>query len=444
MRTESPLLAAALGRVVVFAAAALVQPAAAHDGVPAPPQSRAVTLVGATLHPQDGPSISGGRLRFEEGRIVAIGGDEVATDGSDVVDLTGKHVYPGLLAANSRIGLSEIEAVRATVDTHEIGAQPSNVRAESAINPDSEYIPVARANGVLLALSRPDAGVGVAGTSVLLRLEGWTVEDMLVEAPLALHVVWPQPVPAWLPAPEAEAARKAGAEALAALDRHFEQAREYARSPTPAVPDLRLAAMRPFVEGGRPVVFHVDRAPAILEVLAFARRHGVRAIIGGGLEAWRVVDALRADDVPVLVGGTHVLPLRRQDAVEAAYANPARLHAAGVRFAIAVPDDGFEVFSSNLRNLPYHAATAVAHGLPREEALKSMTVYPAQILGVADRVGTLAAGREATLFVANGDPLEISTQVERAWIAGREVDLRTHQTRLYEKFRQRYPQTRSP
>lgn len=432
----------ARGCAAALAIAVCVPPVAAHDNLPAPPQSRSITLVGATLHPQDGPAIANGRLRFAEGRIEAIGGDEVATEGSEVIDLGGRHVYPGMIAANSQLGLSEIEAVRATVDTHEVGGQPANARAESAINPDSEYIPVARANGVLLALSRPNAAVGVAGTSVLLRLEGWTVEDMQVEAPLALHVVWPQPVPSWLPASAADAARKANADALAALERHFEQSRDYARSPAPPVPDLRLAAMRPFIDASRPVVFHVDRAPAILEALAFARRHGVRPIIGGGLEAWRVADALRAEDVPVIVGGTHSLPLRRQDAVDAAYANPARLQAAGVRFAIAVPDDGFEIYSSNLRNLPYHAATAVGHGLPREEAIKAITLYPAQILGVADRVGSLAVGREATLFVADGDPLEITTQVQRAWIGGREIDLRTHQTRLYDKFRQRYPQTR--
>ncbi len=421
---------------------AFAGPVAAYDNVPAPPQSRPVTLVGATLHPQDGPAIANGRLRFAGGRIEAIGGEEVSTAGSDVIELPGRHVYPGLIAANSQLGLSEIEAVRATVDTTEVGGQPANARAESAINPDSDYIPVARANGVLLALSRPGAGVGIAGTSVLLRLDGWTVEEMQVEAPLALHVVWPQPVPAWLPASAANAARKANLEAMVELERHFELARDYARSPAPAVPDLRLAAMRPFVEGSRPVVFHVDRAPAILDALAFARRHGVRPIIGGGLEAWRVADALQAADVPVLVGGTHALPMRRQDPVDAAYANPARLHAAGVRFAIAVPDDGFEIYSSNLRNLPYHAATAAAHGLPRDEAMKAITLYPAQILGVADRVGALAVGREATLFVVDGDPLEITTQVYRAWIAGRDVDLRTHQTRLYDKFRQRYPQTR--
>ena len=223
-------------RATALAMAALALPAAAHDNLPAPAQSRPITLVGATLHPQDGPAIANGRLRFADGRIEAIGGDEVATEGSEVIDLGGRHVYPGMIAANSQLGLSEIEAVRATVDTHEVGGQPANARAESAINPDSEYIPVARANGVLLALSRPGAAVGVAGTSVLLRLEGWTVEDMQVEAPLALHVVWPEPVPGWLPAAAAEAARKANAESLAALERHFEQSRDYARSPAPALP----------------------------------------------------------------------------------------------------------------------------------------------------------------------------------------------------------------
>jgi len=447
---HQPLLGGALaGCGAVFGATLAVLLASAsafaHDSRPGTPASGPVTIINATLHPQSGPSIERGRLRFADGRIEAIGGGEVATDGSEVIDAAGRHVYPAMLSANSVIGLNEIEAVRATVDLAEVGGNAANVRAEVAVNPDSEYIPVARANGVLLALSRPNGGAGIVGTSVLLQLDGWTIDDMQVDAPLALHLVWPEPPPSWLPAEVQEKARKAASEQLEAIDLAFRQAADYARAAAlraPEPPDLRLAAMAPFLAGERPVVFHADRAPAIEQALAFAAKHGLRPVIAGGLEAWRASDALRAADAAVLIGGTHVLPLRRHDAVDAVYANPARLHAAGVRFAIAIPDDDFEAHTSNLRNLPYHAATAVAHGLPRDEAMRAITLNPARILGVAGRVGSLEVGKDATLFISDGDPLEISSQVERAWIGGREVDLSSRQTRLYDKYRQRYPQTR--
>jgi imidazolonepropionase-like amidohydrolase len=431
--------------VLLLLAAFAAVPASAHDNVPAPPQRRPVVIDGATVHPQTGPPIAAGRVRFEAGRLVAIGGDEVPLDGADRIDAIGKHVYPGLIAANSVLGLVEIEAVRATVDHAEVGENAANVRAEVAVNPDSELIPVSRANGVLLALTVP-RGSGITGTSALLQLEGWTGEEMTVAAPVALHVVWPgAEIPSWLPEEQQKAAREAGRQQRDAIRRAFEQAAAYRQAGGAAgnqPEDLRLSAMQPFLARSRPVFFHADSAGAIGEALAFAAEHGLRAVIVGGLEAWRVTDALRAADVPVIVGGTHMLPMRRFDAPDAIYANPARLAAAGVRFAIAIPDDGFELHTANLRNLPYHAATAVAHGLPRDEAMRAITLYPAQILGVNDRVGALEVGLDATLFIASGDPLEITSEVERAWIGGREIDLRSRQTRLYEKYRQKYPETR--
>ncbi len=431
-----------VGLLIALFATTLMTSAFAHENVPAANGASSLVFVNADLYPQSGAMISGGRLRMADGKIAAIGGDEVSTDGAKVVDLAGRRVYPGLLAGNSVLGLNEIEAVRASVDLREVGGNAANVRAEVAINADSEYIPVARANGVLLALSRPSGSVGIVGTSVLLQLEGWTIDDMQVDAPLALHVIWPQSPPPFLPAKALAAALKETEQQRGALDQAFNEAKAYTSAEAvkaAAVPDLRLAAMRPFLTGERPVMFHANTAPAIEEALAFAGKHGLRPIIAGGLEAWRVTDALRAANAPVIVSGTHLLPLRRFDAPDAAYANPGKLFAAGVRFAIAIPDDGFEAHTSNMRNLPYHAATAVANGLPADEAMRAITLYPAQILGVDKRVGSLEVGKDATLFVADGDPFEITTQVQRAWIAGREIDLRSRQTRLYEKYRQRTP-----
>jgi imidazolonepropionase-like amidohydrolase len=434
-------------RSSLLSLAVLASAAHAHDLVPAPAQQRPIVIVGATVHTVSGEDIVAGRVRFERGKLVAIGGDEIATDGADIVDAGGKHLYPGLIAANSVLGLAEVGAVRATLDLAEVGANAANVRAEVAVNPDSDVIPVTRSNGVLLALTVPQAGGAgvIAGTSALLQLEGWTWEEMTLRAPVGLHVAWPSRfLPAGFPPEMLEATLKAAKEKRAALGRAFDDARAYAAlgSARKGPPDLRLEAMLPFLRGRQPVFFHAEDAQAIDDALEFAAEYELRAVIVGGAEAWRVADRLRAQQVPVILGGTHVLPLRRSDPVDAIYANASKLANAGVRFAIATSGDSFD--TSNLRNLPYQAASAVAYGLPKPEALKAITLYPAQILGVSERVGSLEAGKDATLFLADGDPLDARTQVERAWIGGREIDLSNRQTRLYDKYRQKYPQTRDP
>jgi imidazolonepropionase-like amidohydrolase len=360
------------------------------------------------------------------------------------VEAGGKHVYPGLFAANTVVGLVEVSAVRATDDTAEVGAINPNVRAEIAVNPDSELIPVTRANGVLAVLTHPVAGEqGVlTGTSAVLQLEGWTWEELTVRAPVGMHLVWPSLLlPDYLPPAMLDLARKAQADKRVALDKAMDDARSYrAAKEGDAVtqPDLRWEALLPVLRGELPVFIHADDLESIQAALDFAQRNALRMVLVGGIEAWRVASLLKAREVPVIVGGTHLLPLRRSDPYDAAFANPARLHAAGVSFAIAGPGNSFS--ASSERNLAYEAATAVAYGLPADEALKSITLYPAQITGVADRLGSLEAGKDATLFIADGDPLELRTRIERAWIGGREIDLSSRHTRLYDKYRAKYAQ----
>lgn len=423
---------------VLLAASSLVF---AQPGPPARPAERPLVIDGGTVHTISGARIEGGRVRIEGEHIVAVGGSEVPLDGADRIDARGKQVYPGLIAAHSVLGLTEIGAVRATLDMSEVGLNAANARAEVAVNPESELIPVTRANGVLMALTAPQASASsvITGTSALLQLDGWTWEELTLQAPVGLHVVWPQvSLPPWLPAEMADNARRANAEKLRGLRRAFERARDYGQAEAAGrieVPDLRLAAMQPALRREMAVFLHAGDAQAIGEALDFAAEFGLRAVLVGAAEAWRVADRLRAMDVAVILGGTHVLPLRRHDPVDAIYAQAAQLKAAGVRFAIASPGDSFD--TANLRNLPYHAASAVAHGLGYEDALRAITLSPAEILGVADRVGSLEPGKLATLVIADGDPLEVRTHVERAWIRGREVDLSSKHTRLYQKYLER-------
>ena len=418
----------------------------AHDNVPARAQAQPVTIVGATVHTVSGEDIANGRVRFENGRIVAVGGSEVSTDGSQVIDASGQQLYPGYIAADSTLGIAEVSAVRATVDVAEVGANNADVRADTAFNADSEIIPVTRANGVLLALSVPGSGSGnvIAGRSALMQLDGWTQEDMLVKAPVALHVNWPGgAVPSWLPAPAQNAAREAQKQGRNTLRDAFEAAKRYAAARGTGngrQTDRRLEAMLDAVEGRQPVFFQADDAQSIQESLDFAREFDLKAVIVGGADAWQLADALKAQNVPVVLSGLNRLPRGRADAVDSIFSGPAKLAAAGVEFAIS--NGGGSFSTSNLRNLPYQAAAAVPYGLTPAQALRAITLTPARILGVDDRYGSIGNGLSATMFLAEGDALEPATRVTRAWIDGREIDLGSRHTQLYDKYRQKYPETR--
>lgn len=425
--------------------------AQATPGTPPPTQRQPLLLRNATLHPVSGPPIANGSLLIEAGKIRAIGGAELAAPpGAQVVDLGGRHVYPGMVAAVSSLGLAEIRSVNASMDTTETGALNPNARALVAFNADSELLPVTRGGGVLAALSVPDAGrTGlVAGTSALLQLEGWNWQDMALVPEVGLHITVPRLRlnSALFPTqPEARLAemRRSTEARLKLLDEAFEQARAYAlaRAADAATPvDTRWEAMRavlpatPGAVPARPVFLHADDLAQIRFALDFAARHGLRPILVGGADAWRVADTLRERQVPVVIAGLNRLPLRRDDPPDALFTLPARLDAAGVRYCIA--DGGRD--STNARNLPFEAAQARAHGLPADEALKAVTLYPAQILGVADRLGSLEVGKLANLFVADGDPLEPATRIERVFMQGREVALSDRQTRLRDKYLQRH------
>lgn len=434
----------------VFAAAVLGTAPIARAGqsAPPPPQNKPLLVIGATLHTISGETMVRGQMLVDGGRIVAIASEgtgiaDPRAASAQTLDLSGKHVYPGFVAANTVLGLTEISAVRATVDSTEFGTVNPNARALVAVNADSELLPVARANGVLAALAVPRSATGgvIAGTSALIQLDGWTWEDMAIAPAVALHLVMPSMrLNAELfPAPLDERLadfRRFTAERLRQLDEAFDAAAAYnkARNASPDQPvDARWEAMRPVMQGQRPVFVDADELPQIRHALGLAQRHGLKLVIVGGSDAWRIADLLRERQVPVVIAGVHRLPIRRGDAYDEPFRLAARLAQAGVRFCIA--RSGSEFDAAHERNLPYEAATAAAFGLSRDEALKAITLYPAQILGVDDRLGSLQPGRLASFIVTDGDPLDIRTHVQRAFVQGREIDLSNRQTRLEEKYR---------
>jgi imidazolonepropionase-like amidohydrolase len=406
--------------------------------VPGSPQKQAVALRGATIHPVSGPAIEGGTLVFDGGKIAAIGREVALPEKAEVIDLGGKHVYPAMFDAMTDLGLVEINSIRATIDSREIGQINPNVRAVVAVNPDSELIPVTRSNGVLLALTAPFGGL-VAGRSAVIQLDGWTWEEMALKADVALHIEWPRPLGPRR-AGEDEEGGPRPADGTEQLRQMLADARAYAaaRQADPGFArDARWESLQDVLAGKLPVIVHADDARQITAAVAFAEQEKLKLIVAGGYDAPKCASLLKKHDVPVIVGGIYRLPRRRADAYDAAFSLPAELQAAGIRYCIS---SSGRFGASNVRNLPYHAATAAGFGLTEDEALKAITLYPAQILGVADRVGSLEVGKDATLFVADGNPLDTPTQVAAAWIQGRSVELNDRHKRLYRKYEEKYKQ----
>jgi len=403
-------------------------------------QERPLALAGGTVHTVSGKSIAGGVVVMQHGKIIAVG--RSVPDGAEQRDLSGRHLYPGLMDADSVLGLVEIGAVRATRDMVEVGEITPNVRAEHAVNPDSTLLPVARANGITYVRTAPRGGL-IAGLSALIRLHGWTWEDLTVSAPLALQVEWPRMLidrrPQARTKPKEQEKRRD--ERLRTLKEAFATARAYlkardaASADHPVDVDARWEAMRPVLEGDIPVIVDADEITAMEAAMEWAEEEGVRLILSGGADAWRLADVLAEKDIPVILGSTLSMPRRPWEPYDTAYKNPLRLQEAGVRFCIS--GGGSSFMASNSRNLPYNAAMAESFGLPHQEALRSITLYPAQILGVEDRLGSVEVGKDATLMVTDGDPLDIRTQVLQVWIDGERMDLSNRHHDLYERYQQR-------
>ncbi|MBX6311857.1 MAG: amidohydrolase family protein [Isosphaeraceae bacterium] len=418
----------------------------------APNPKGAYALVGATLHPISGPEIRNGTLVVADGKIAAMGGPETAIPtGVPTIDLKGLDIWPGMVDAGDVVGLFEVGSLSETQDFADSATIQPELRTSTALHPDSELIPVTRANGVLAAYVQPSGGT-ISGQGCLVQLDGWVPSEMVLVDRIALNVNIPPYYPIEGDALRPRAFGGAGGdpnarrrERLDAIKDEFRKALAYdrvmaearaRRSALPPVPDPRLAALVPYAKGEKPVLLRADRRVEILDALKLAEELKLKAIITGGLEAWKVADALKAAQVPVLVAGTLRLPAEATDPYDAAYANPARLYEAGVRFAIRSLGQGPNQATA-IRNLPYEAATAVAYGLPESEALKAVTLYPAQILGVADQLGSLEVGKRANLVVTAGPLLQASTEVKALFIGGKPLAPESRHTRLYGKYRQR-------
>ena len=399
-------------------------------------------LVGGTVHTITSGDIANGTVLVDRGLITAVGPGVAVPADATVIDCAGKQVYPGFIAANTQLGLIEIQTIEGSNDTQETGNVNPNIRAEVMFNPDSDLLPVTRLNGVTSALVIPGGGT-IHGTSALMHMDGWTQEDMTLRAPVGLHVDWPsmRVRRGFFIQQSDEEQLKARDAAIKAIRDAFADARAYETARTAeagkGVPrhdaDVKWDAMRRVVRGEVPVFFHADAANQIRAVLDFVEEQKLAgAVLVGGRDAWRFAEELKARGMAVIVGGTLAMPLRSYEPYDEAFTTPAKLAAAGVRYCIADGGGGFG--AANARNLPFHAGVAAAFGLSREEALKSVTLYPAQILGVADRLGSIEPGKIADIQVTDGDPLEDATHCEKVFVGGRPIPMESRQTRLFQKY----------
>ncbi len=416
----------------------------ASDQIPASQQDHAILIKDVTIHPISGPPIEEGFLLFENGKIL-YAGDKFTKllYKTEVISLPGKHVYPGLISANSVMGLVEVNAVRSTRDFAEVGSFNPNVRAEVSYNPDSEIIPVTRSNGVAIALSVPRSGL-VSGTSAAMMLDGWTSETAALKAPIGMHINWPGMTvnhsPWMQKSPEEQ--KKERDKQLRELDEIMDKARAYVQSTAVdkslQKTDLKWASMATVVKGELPAFIHANGVQQIEAAVEWATRQELDMVLVGGRDAWLVTDLLKKNAIPVIIEATHKLPSRRHSDYDESFKTPLKLYEAGIEFCITSSSGSFQ--TPHLRNLPYEAATAAAHGLPKDEALKSLTLYPAEILGIADQVGSLDVGKDATFIITDGDPLEVMTNVEQLYIQGRKVDMSDRHKTLRDKYTEKYRQ----
>ena len=404
--------------------------------VPAADQSEPIAITGAVIHIGNGMIVNDGIISFDRGLITAVG---VAGGGINVVnhaliDVEGRHVYPGFVLPNSTLGLIEVNSVRATSDVLEEGDINASVRSAIAYNTDSEIIPANRFNGILTAQVAPQGGL-ISGSSTVFKLDGWNWEDAMLAEDVGLHLHWPSYV---------QRRRNSETGLFETVDNEnyegqtqllhslFQDAQAYSGQ----LLNLNLLAMQPLFNGVTKLFIHADEAKQIISAIRFARSYGIQDVVRvGGADALSVKDFLLAQNVPVIYERIHELPQREWQDVDMPFKTPFLLHDAGIKVGIG----GGATSIDRQRNLPFFAGTAAAYGLNRETALTMITSVNAEILGVADRVGTLEVGKDATLFISEGDALDMRTsQVLGAYIQGRDIDLYGTQQQLYERFRVKY------
>jgi imidazolonepropionase-like amidohydrolase len=442
-----------LGGVILICALFI---AAQNDGSEQNVTGKAGTfaIVGARIVTVSGAVIENGTVVIQNGRITAVGANASVPAGAERIDGKGLSVFPGMIDAATNLGLAEIPlGVNASVDAAEVGTMNANAKAFKGFNPNSSHVNVTRVNGITTVMSYPTGGM-IAGQAAVMNLNGSTQDEMAIIPAAGLVINFPrvttfggfgggggrgQTV-------DFNDAVKRRDDQIEEIKKIFKSAEAYALAkdayardkslPYPAT-DIKLEAMVPYIRGERPIFFTAERERDIRGVAKFVADTKVKGVIVGGQEAWKAADDLKKNNISVIYTNIYDLPVRDDDPYDYLYEAPAKMAAAGVRFAISTGNDGAEV-----RDLPYHAGLAGSFGLSKDDALKSVTLYPAQVLGIDKDYGSIDVGKVANLVVTDGDMLEPRTNVKYLFITGRMIPLTSRHTELFEQYKDRKTQER--
>ena len=408
----------------------------AQNPTPAQEQQKPVIIRNATIHVGNGAVIEQGTLIFEKGKISVVEKNAATSlPDAQVIDASGKHVYPGLIVPSTTVGLTEVDAVRATRDYQEVGDFNPHVRSLIAFNTDAEMLPTIRYNGILLVQATPRGGI-ISGTSSVMELDGWNWEDAVHKADDGIHLNW-IPMYRYNWREQMLEKNQERGKKISEIETFFTEALTYHQMSNPSPINLRFQAMKGLFDGSKNLYIHVDEAKEILESVQFAQKFGVKKIVlVGASEAHRITGFLKSNNISVLLNRVHSLPNRADDEIDLPFRIPAILHKAGILVGLNYEGD-MEAMGS--RNLPFTAGTAAAYGLNKEEALAMVSLNTAKILGIDDKVGSLEKGKDATLIICSGDLLDMrGNQVEMAFIKGKQIELTSKQTELYQRYKKKY------
>lgn len=407
---------------------------------PAPKQTAPVVIRNATVHTGTGKVLEGSYVIIENGKIKAIGtGNPGEVPSAEVIDAAGKHVYPGIIAASTNLGLVEVSTVRAAADFQEVGDVNPNVHSIVAYNTDSKVINTLRSNGVLLAHIVP-AGGAFRGSSSVVQLDAWNWEDAAYKTDNGVHFN----MPVLLNRPNQFRRRgteqvdlvKLGMDKLEEARKFFREAKAYDKETTHSAINLKYAGVKGLFDQSQTFFVHCDLVREMMVAIDLANEFGFKLVIVGGSDSWLITDILKKNKVAVILSEPHSLPATDDDDVDQPYKTGAALQKAGVLFTIC-QDNGSGYWQQ--RNLPFQAGTMAAYGLTKEEALTAVTLNAAKILGIDDKAGSLEVGKDANLVISEGDLLDMKTsKVTRAFIQGRSLNLDNKQTQLYERYKYKY------
>jgi imidazolonepropionase-like amidohydrolase len=407
---------------------------------PAKKQEGPVFIMNGTVHVGNGQVLNNTSIEIKDGKITAIGNNITPSAGATVADAKGKHVYPGLILSNSNLGLIEVNSVRATADATEIGDYNPSVRSLVAYNSDSKVINTLKSNGITHANIVPEGGT-ISGSSSVVQLDAWNWEDAAYATDNVIHMN----MPALFNRPNRFAAFlgqqgpqqdpiKRGLEQIEEVKVFFREANAYLSQSQHATTNLKFEAVRGLFTKKQKLFIHCDVVREILAAIDFKNEFGFDIVLVGASESYQVADILKKNNIPVILNQMHALPTLADDAVDLPYQLPALLHKAGVLFAIN-DEDG----QNRGKNLPFNAGTAAAYGLPKEDALASITLNAAKILGIADRTGSLEVGKDANIVISEGDILDMrSSNISFVMIEGRIASLTSKHTQLYERYKYKY------